>query len=238
MIIFPAIDIYNGNCVRLLKGNPEFCTNYGEPLEKAINYEKSGAEYLHIVDLNAAFDSNDKSNKKIIKKIISSIKIPVQLGGGIRSIDDIQECIDFGAKRVILGTLAYNSPDIVHSALKKYPNRIIIGMDSKDGYIAVKGWKQITEKSVFSMGKEFADMGIDTVLLTDISRDGTLCGVNANMSEEIQNKCKLNVIASGGVMDISDISILQKKNIYGVILGRSLYEGKIILTDALKYSRN
>lgn len=238
MIIFPAIDILDNQCVRLYKGDPNQKTVYGDPVEKAIKYQEDGAEYLHIVDLSAAFDSANKTNYEIIKKIASTINIPVQLGGGIRSLDDIAYRIEvLGASRVILGTIAYSSPNILKEALKRYQDKFVVGIDAKDGFLAIKGWQEITPKDVLTMGKELADMGVKTVLFTDISRDGVLSGINIQKTVEIQDHCGLNVIASGGAKDMSDIDKLCRANIYGVILGKSLYENTIDLKEAIKRSK-
>ncbi|HEY8423779.1 MAG TPA: 1-(5-phosphoribosyl)-5-[(5-phosphoribosylamino)methylideneamino]imidazole-4-carboxamide isomerase [Clostridia bacterium] len=235
MIIFPAIDILDNQCVRLYKGDPKQKTVYGDPLEKAFKFKEDGAQYLHIVDLNAAFDAQNKTNFDTIKKIASSVGLPVQLGGGIRSLDDIAYRIEvLGAERVILGTIAYSSPYILKEALKRFPDKIVVSIDAKDGYLAIKGWQEITPKDVLSMGKELADMGVKTVLFTDISRDGVMSGINIQKTVEIQKYCGLDVIASGGAKDLDDIERLAKANVYGVILGKSLYENAINLKDAIE----
>jgi phosphoribosylformimino-5-aminoimidazole carboxamide ribotide isomerase len=238
MIVFPAIDILDNQCVRLYKGDPTKKTVYGDPLEKAKIFEQAGAQYLHIVDLNAAFDSDDKTNFETIKKITSYVNIPVQLGGGIRSLDDISYRIEvLGAERVILGTIAYSSPYILKEALKRFSNKIVVGMDAKDGFLAIKGWQEITQKDVLRMGSDLKDIGVKTVLFTDISRDGVLSGINIPKTIQIQNQCGLDVIASGGAKDMSDIEELSKADIYGVILGKSLYENKIDLKKAIERSK-
>lgn len=238
MIVFPAIDILDNQCVRLYKGDPTKKTVYGDPLEKAKIFEQAGAQYLHIVDLNAAFDSDDKTNFETIKKITSYVNIPVQLGGGIRSLSDIVYRIEvLGAERVILGTIAYSSPYILKEALKRFSNKIVVGMDAKDGFLAIKGWQEITQKDVLRMGSELKDIGVKTVLFTDISRDGVLSGINIPKTIQIQNQCGLDVIASGGAKDMSDIEELSKADIYGVILGKSLYENKIDLKKAIERSK-
>lgn len=237
MIIFPAIDILDNQCVRLYKGDPTKKTIYGDPLEKAKVFEQAGAQYLHIIDLNAAFDSDDKTNFETIKKITSCVNIPIQLGGGVRSLDDIVYRIEvLGAQRVILGTIAYSSPYILKEALKRFSDKIVVGMDAKDGFLAIKGWQEITRKDVLEMGKELKDMGAKTVLFTDISRDGVLSGINITKTIQIQDQ-GLNVIASGGAKDMSDIKELCKAKIYGVILGKSLYENKIDLKKAIEWSK-
>lgn len=238
MIIFPAIDILDNQCVRLYKGDPNQKTIYGDPLEKALKFQEDGAEYLHIVDLSAAFDSASKTNFDTIKKIVSAVNIPVQLGGGVRSLEDIAYRIEvLGASRVILGTIAYSSPDILKEALKLYQEKIVVGIDAVNGYLAIKGWQEVTKKDVLTMGKELADMGVKTVLFTDISRDGVLSGINIQKTVEIQNHCGLNVIASGGAKDLNDIDKLRQAGIYGVILGKSLYENTIDLKEAIKRSK-
>lgn len=238
MIIFPAIDIMDGQSVRLVKGDPSKKTVYGNPLEKALAFKKAGAEYLHIVDLNAAFDSQNICNFEIIKDVIKTVDIPVQTGGGIRSMQDIAYRIEvLGAKRVILGTIAYTSHDILKDAIKRYGNRIVVGIDAKDGFLAVKGWQEITQKNILDMGLELKDLGVKTVLYTDISRDGNLQGINIQKTIEVQNHCGLNVIASGGAKDMDDVNKLCDAGVYGVILGKSLYENKIDLYTAINRSK-
>lgn len=239
MIVFPAIDIMDGQCVRLVKGDPNQKTVYGNPLEKALEFKKAGAEFLHIVDLNAAFDNNDNSNFDVIKDIIQTVNIPVQIGGGIRSFDDIAYRLEvLKAYRVILGTIAYTSSEILKDAVKKYGPKIVVGMDAKDGFLAVKGWQEITKKNIIDMGKELKDLGVHTVLFTDISRDGNLQGINIQKTIEIQNQCGLNVIASGGAKDMDDVNRLCEAGVYGVILGKSLYENKINLVEAINRSKS
>lgn len=235
MIIFPAIDIMDGQSVRLVKGDPNQKTVYGNPMEKAMAFKKAGAEYLHIVDLNAAFDSTDSVNSEIIKAIIKTVGINVQIGGGIRSMQDITYRLEnLGAQRVILGTIAYTSPQVLKDAVKRYGKRIVVGIDAKDGFLAVKGWQEITEKNILDLGTELKSIGIKTVLYTDISRDGNLQGINITKTIEVQNHCGLNVIASGGAKDMDDINQLCDARVYGVILGKSLYENKIDLIEAIQ----
>ena len=238
MIIFPAIDIMDGQSVRLVKGDPNKKTVYGNPLEKALAFKKAGAEYLHIVDLNAAFDSKNSCNYEIIKNIIKTVDIPVQIGGGIRSLQDIAYRLEVqGAKKVILGTIAYTSPNILLDAVKRYGERIVVGIDAKDGFLAVKGWQEITQKNILDMGIELKNLGVRTVLYTDISRDGNLQGINIQKTIEVQNHCGLNVIASGGAKDMNDVNKLCEAGFYGVILGKSLYENKIDLYEAINRSK-
>ena len=238
MIIFPAIDIMDRKSVRLVKGDPNQKTVYGDPLEKALAFKRAGAEYLHIVDLNAAFDSSSSINFDIIKEIKKTIDIKIQTGGGIRSLEDISYRLEtLGADREILGTIAYTSPDILRDAVKRYGERIIVGMDAKDGFLAVKGWQEITQKDILEMGIELKDIGVKTVLYTDISRDGNFKGINIQKTIELQEHCGLNIIASGGAKDIEDVNRLCDVGVYGVILGKSLYENKIDLNEAINRSK-
>lgn len=235
MKIFPAIDILNGRCVRLLYGDKNRVTDYGDPVDMAVKFWRAGAQYLHIVDLSAAFDHTDTVNYDTIKRIAAAVEIPFQLGGGVRDMDGIRLRLEeLGAARVILGTVAYSNPALLKEAAKAYGKRIVVGMDTLDGRIAVKGWTQTTEVTAEQMGSSLKELGIEVTVVTDISRDGALTGVNAAQCRDITAKSGIDVIASGGVKDINDIIRLKEYGVYGAILGRSLYEGTIDLEDAIK----
>ncbi len=233
MILFPAVDILDGRCVRLLYGDRNKVTDYGDPVETALKWQKAGAEYLHLVDLNGAFDYSDV-NRKILKEIAGSVKIKTQTGGGVRSLRDVGDRLESGITRVILGTAAYEDPGFVKECAKRFPGRVVCGVDCRDGFVAVKGWVEKTKKTGLEFSRELFDMGIDTVIFTDISRDGALTGVNVAACREMQDKTGLKVVASGGVSGYNDITALKAAGIYGAILGRALYTKSIDLVEALK----
>src|SRR5690554_5282835 len=184
MVIFPAIDIKGGKCVRLLQGRAEDETVYGnDPVEMALKWEQEGAEYLHVVDLDGAF-SGKSPNEKIIKKIAESISIPIQLGGGIRTMDKIQRLLnEYGIQRVVLGTAAVENTVLLKEAVERYGNRIVAGIDAKDGKVAIKGWVEKTDLSAVELGQEMKEIGIDTIIYTDIAKDGMLKGPNLKETE-------------------------------------------------------
>lgn len=233
MILFPAVDILDGRCVRLLYGDREKKTVYGEPLDYALKWQSAGATFLHLVDLNGAFDYS-KANFGALKEIAGSVKIKTQTGGGVRTIKDVEERLNLGITRVILGTAAYENPGFVKECVRKFPGRVICGIDCRDGFVAVKGWTEKTVKTDIEFASELKDVGVDTVVYTDISRDGALTGVNAESCKRLQAETGLNVIASGGVSGCGDIAVLKAAGIHGAVLGRALYTGAISLEEALK----
>jgi phosphoribosylformimino-5-aminoimidazole carboxamide ribotide isomerase len=237
MLLLPAIDIREGQCVRLYKGKKEETTIYSEnPVEVAEVWERMGAKMLHIVDLDAAF-SGYPQNLFIIEKIIKSVSIPVQVGGGIRNLDTINMILDKGVKRVILGTAAINNPELVGQAVKLHGEGIVIGIDSKDGYVAVEGWEETTHKRVLELAGEMAELGVKRVIYTDTSRDGTLEGPNIEATKMLAQKTSLNVIASGGISNLEDIekiTSLKPYGVEGVIIGKALYTGNVKLDEALR----
>ena len=233
MIIFPAIDMLDGRCVRLLYGDKNKVTDYGDPIEMAYRWKDLGAQYMHIVDLNGAF-SGQGVNLKILKEIASKVGIPVQCGGGIRTYEDVKMRLDAGVSRVILGTIAVKDPELTQQCLQDFPNQIVIGVDAKDDRIAVNGWEEKVDISPTELGLQYKAFGLQTVLYTDISRDGALQGVNTKATINLQNRTGLQVIASGGVSSLQDILALREGNVYGAIIGKALFSGAISLPEALK----
>ncbi len=232
MILFPAVDILNGQSVRLLHGNFDKVTVYGDPVEMARKWADQGAEYLHIVDLNGAREGKSV-NLSAIERIVRSVKIPVQLGGGIRTMSDIAERLDSGVKRVILGTVCCKDPEIVKQAVDKFgAERIVAGIDAKDGKVAVHGWEESSDLSPYELGKKMYSFGLRYAVFTDISRDGALTGVNTDSCVKMAQTTGLNVIASGGVSSPDDLKALKAKNLYGAILGKALYEKKFDVKEA------
>jgi len=235
MVIYPAIDIKEGRCVRLVKGDMNRATDYGEPWAMARKWQDSGAKYLHVVDLDAAF-AGRFINFEAVKKILEAVDIPVQLGGGIRSMEDIDARLDsLGLARVIIGTAAYEDPALVREALEKYPGRIAVGIDAKEGKVALHGWADVTEASPVELAMRMKSLGVDTVIYTDIARDGVLTGPNIPATREMIEKTGLRVIASGGISSLADIAAVKEAGAAGVIVGRALYTGNVELKEAMKY---
>jgi phosphoribosylformimino-5-aminoimidazole carboxamide ribotide isomerase len=231
MVIFPAIDLKDGRAVRLYKGEMESARVYGNPLDIAKKFEDMGAAWLHMVDLNGAFKGTPQ-NLKVIEEIRKNTSLKIQLGGGIRDEETIKRYIDLGINRLILGSVAAKNPDYVMELAKKYP--IAVGIDAKDGYVAVGGWAKKENIKAVDLAKKFANSEIECIIATDISKDGTLEGLNLDFVSEIEKNSKKNVIASGGVASENDIIKAKEKNIYGVIVGKAFYEGKIDLKKMFK----
>ena len=237
MLIIPAIDIKSGKCVRLFQGRMDKETVYSDdPVSVAKRWEDEGAEFLHIVDLDGAVSGVPK-NKEIIESIIKSVKIPLEVGGGVRNIETIKEYFSIGAKKVIIGTVAWENPILISEVCKMFPERIIVGIDAKNGNVAVRGWEDVTETSASTLAKRFEGMGISGIIYTDISRDGTLSGPNIDSIKSFAKSISIPVIASGGVSDINDIKNimkLKKHGVTGVIVGKALYSGAVNLKEAIK----
>ena len=233
MRLYPAIDILDNRAVRLLHGRRDKVTEYGDPVELAKKWQAAGAEILHTVDLNGAFDTSDV-NGSTISKIIKSLDIPVQLGGGIKSFERVKFCIEqLGASYVVLGTAAVLNPDIMQRACEKYGEKIVCGIDVKDGLVAVKGWVEVSNITAKTLADRVKKMGVKTVVFTDISRDGALTGVNVEATAHLQNASGMNIIASGGVRGLDDLKALKAKGAFGAIIGKALYTGDIDLREAL-----
>jgi len=232
MIIFPAIDLKDGKAVRLTKGVMQSAKIYSdEPFVLAKNFEEMGAKWLHIVDLNGAFVGEPK-NIKQIEKIRKHTNLKIQLGGGIRDEDTIKRYLDLGINRVILGSIAAKNPQKVIELADIYP--IAVGIDAKDGFVAINGWDKTEKIKAVELAKIYKNSKINCIIATDISRDGTLSGLNMDFILKIQQASQKDVIASGGVASIKDIEEVKKHNIYGVIVGKAFYEGKIDLKELLK----
>ncbi|MBN2406832.1 MAG: 1-(5-phosphoribosyl)-5-[(5-phosphoribosylamino)methylideneamino]imidazole-4-carboxamide isomerase [Elusimicrobia bacterium] len=240
MLIIPAVDIMNGNCVRLTQGSPSAGTVYSrEPLIVAKLWQAQGAQRLHVVDLDGAF-SGKIVNRKIILRITKELDIPVQVGGGIRDYDTIRDLLNNGVDKVIMGTSAIYDTELLKSAVKKWKKRIIVGIDSSSGKVAVGGWQSITDKSAVSLAAEIEGMGISQIIVTDIKKDGTLKGPNCKWIKKIAETVKIPVIASGGISSIDDIVRLKElklKNLAGVIVGKALYRDDVLLPAAIEAAR-
>ena len=240
MLILPAIDLRGGNCVRLVKGDFKQETIYSEhPEEIALRWEEGGAEFLHVVDLDGAL-AGEPQNMDAIKRILQAVKIPVEVGGGIRSMESIDRLLSIGVSRVILGSVAVHKEELVQEACSAYGNRIVVGIDAKKGIVATDGWEKSGDISAVELAKKLGTFGLETIIYTDISRDGTLSGVNVTETAHLARASGIKVIASGGVKSISDIEELKKRecdDIIGVIVGKSIYEGTLSLTEAIAASR-
>ena len=240
MVIFPAIDIRDGKCVRLFKGDFAQETVYGDkPEEMALKWQSLGGEFLHLVDLDGA-RAKKPINLEVIKKIVAAVKIPVELGGGIRTMENIDEVLALGVRRVILGSVAVQNPDLVKEACAKYGDRIVVGIDATDGIVAVDGWGVSGNVEASVLAKKMAEAGVKTIIYTDISRDGTLSGCNVEATAKLAEVSGINVVASGGVSNIEDIKALlpyADKGIEGVIVGKSIYTGSLDLQEAIRVAR-
>lgn len=234
MIVYPAIDVRNGKCVRLIKGEFEKESIYGEsPVEMAIRWQSEGAEYLHMVDLDGAKEGMSK-NLGVVQAVCKTLKIPVQLGGGIRTMDNVEEVLDSGVSRVILGTAAVRDQRFVKEVLNKYGSKIAIGIDAKDGFVAIEGWLETSSFRAVEFGRMMQQLGAGTIIYTDISKDGMLTGPNLGAMEEMAKALDIDVIASGGVAGLSDIEALRSTGVTGVITGKALYIDAFKLGDAIK----
>ncbi len=237
MNIFPAIDLYEGKAVRLLKGEYEKMTVYSDnPAEFAQDFEKQGAKFLHIVDLEGA-KSGTTPNLDTIKKIIDSADLFVEVGGGIRSMEVISEYISAGVDRVILGTAAVNDEEFLKTALSAYGDKIAVGVDIKDGFVAIKGWTEKSEYSCFDFCKKIQDLGVKTIICTDISKDGAMQGTNHELYRELSQKFNVAITASGGVSSLDDVKKLANLGIYGAIIGKAYYTGAISIKEAIEVAK-
>ncbi len=234
MIIFPAIDIKNGKCVRLIKGNFNKITSYEDsPANQAIKYFQSGFTDIHIVDLDGALQGKPV-NSISIKKIIKKVKSRIQIGGGIRTINDINNWIEIGVDKVVMGTAAVENTDLLKTACNKFKNKIAVALDVKDGLIALSGWKKQTNISAIDYIKEIQNFGVSRIIYTDINKDGTKKGPNIKDTIELSGNAKIPLVISGGVSSIEDIKkikLLNNPNIEGVIVGKSIYDGDIKISD-------
>lgn len=235
MKIIPAVDIKNGRCVRLSQGKADQETVYSDnPQEMAEHWDEEGAPLIHVVDLDGAFEGSPK-NSEIVKKIIYSSSGDIQVGGGIRTLSSIEEYIKAGAYRVILGTIAQKEPDFVEQACKKFPGKIIVGIDARDGFVAVKGWVEVSDQRATDLAEKMRNYGIAGFIFTDISRDGMLQGPNLGSIKEFAEAAQLPVIASGGVSrleDIKNLIKLESSGVEGVIIGKALYDKTLSYRDA------
>ena len=233
MIIFPAIDIKENKCVRLLQGDFDKVNIYGDdPSAMAKRWEDKNAQFIHIVSLNGA-RGEGKVNDESIKKILSTVNIPIQIGGGIRSQERVQELLNMGVNRVIVGSIAIKNKELLKKLVKKYKEKIVVSIDAKNGKVAVQGWEEISDVDSLELCKELEQIGVKTIVYTDISKDGMMIGPNFNIYEKLSKETNLDIIASGGVTTIEDVKRLKDMDLYGAIIGKALYENKIELKEVL-----
>jgi len=233
MNLFPAIDIRDGKCVRLIQGDYGKQQIFGDPIEMAKKWEVAGAKFLHIVDLDGALVGEAK-NLFAIQLILETIHIPIQLGGGIRSLEKVEQLLEMGVSRVILGSAALRDEQFLDKALEIYGSAIAVSIDAKNGFIATDGWTKTSEVDAISFAKKLEEKGCQTIVYTDIAKDGMLSGPNFVELEKINRETTMDVIASGGVSSLEDLRKLKALNMYGAIIGKAIYTGKINLELALK----
>lgn len=237
MILFPAIDLKNGQCVRLRHGDMSQATIFNDnPANQAMQFERQGFSWLHLVDLDGAF-AGRPVNADAVDDIIKSVGIPVQLGGGIRTMKQIDIWLQKGVRRVILGTAALRDPDLVRHACRRYPGHVAVGIDAKNGFVAVQGWAETSNMTAIDLAIRFADSGVAAIIFTDIDRDGVLEGLNINSTLAVARAVDISVIASGGLASMKDIERLVEPDcqiLAGAVSGRALYDGRIDIERALR----
>lgn len=238
MIFFPAIDLKDGQCVRLFRGEMDKVTVFNDDAgAQAKAFADAGCEWLHAVDLNGAFEGKPV-NGDAVRSILSAIDIPVQLGGGIRNLDTIAYWLDAGIRRVILGTIALRDPDLVREACKEFPEQVAVGIDARDGFVAVEGWAEVSQMKAFDLADMFEDAGVAAIIYTDISRDGAMQGPNVEATTGLAAAISTPVIASGGVSSMQDLLLLKDAGgglLEGVISGRAVYDGEIDPAEAVEF---
>jgi phosphoribosylformimino-5-aminoimidazole carboxamide ribotide isomerase len=241
VILFPAIDLKDGSCVRLVQGDMGQATIFNDnPAEQALTFERQGFEYLHLVDLDGAF-AGKPINADAVKAILDAVSIAVQLGGGIRDLRTIERWLEKGIERVIIGTAAVRDPDLVREAARLYPARIAVGIDARNGLVAIEGWAATAQMSALDLGRRFEDAGVAAIVYTDISRDGVMKGLNVEATLALAEATSIDVIASGGLASIADVERLLQPDcarLAGAITGRALYDGRLDAAEALALIKN
>ena len=235
MLIFPAIDIMGGKPVRLFKGEFSTAQRVAEDaLETAMQFQKAGAEWIHMVDLDGSLKKK-RVNTDVFLSVAKNTKLKVEVGGGIRTIEDIDFYVNHGIERVILGSVALKNPALVKEAVQSFGgNKIVVGIDAKNGYAATEGWTESSDVYFTELAKQMEDIGIKTIIYTDISKDGTLSGPNIKQLVELNNAVSCDIVASGGITDLNDIIALRNEKLYGAICGKSIYSGTLELRDAIE----
>ncbi len=237
MLIIPAIDIKNGQCVRLRQGRAEEETVYGaDPVAMACRWQAEGGKYLHVVDLDGAFEGRPV-NAALVRNVVDEVSIPVEVGGGIRTYKDVEDYLEAGVDRVIIGTRAVESPFWLRVLCDRFPKRVAVGVDARDGKVAVKGWKLVTQMTAVELIAQLEDYGIAALLYTDISKDGMMEGPNFEGIAAVQKQTKIPIVASGGVSHIDHVKRLAQMKVYAAIIGRALYTGDIELAAAIQAAK-
>ena len=237
MNIIPAIDLYGGKAVRLVKGDYAKVTVYSDtPVEVAKQFEAAGAKYLHLVDLDGAKDGTT-ANFDTIKQIVENTGLSVDVGGGIRDMGRVEKYVDIGVDRVIIGTAAVTDPDFLREAVRRFGDKIVVGVDIKDGYVAIKGWTEVSELTLSDLCRTLSEIGVSMVICTDISKDGMMSGTNLDLYRSMAAELDLNIIASGGVSSMEDVRALAQMDIHGAIIGKAYYTGAISLREAIEVAK-
>ena len=233
MIIFPAIDLRGGKCVRLIQGDFDKETVYSDdPQATALKWQSMGAKFLHVVDLDGARVGSPQ-NLDAIKKILDAVTVPIEVGGGIRTLDDAEKLLSLGVRRVILGSVAVENISLVEAAVQKFGDKIVVGIDARGGFVAVHGWEKSSEVTVGVLAKKIVAAGVKTIIYTDISKDGMLSGVNADSFANLAKFSGAEIVASGGVKSLEDIRALKAAKVAGVIVGKAIYTGSLDLKSAI-----
>ncbi len=237
MKIFPAIDLFSGKAVRLYKGNYAEMTIYSDnPSEIARDFYSKGAKFMHVVDLEGA-KNGETPNIETVKSLVKAADMFVEVGGGIRSIEVAERYVDAGVSRIILGTAALTDRAFLSDAIRRFGEKVAVGVDVKDGMVAIKGWTETSEKSGAEFCRELEELGVSTVICTDISKDGAMLGTNRELYKTLSRDCSMNIIASGGVSSIEDVKALREMGLYGAIIGKAYYTGAIDLREAIEVAR-
>jgi phosphoribosylformimino-5-aminoimidazole carboxamide ribotide isomerase len=238
MIVIPAIDLKQGRCVRLLQGRKSDVTVYSDdPVAMAQEFAAAGAEMIHVVDLDGAFSEAGSPNRAVVKRIVAAVEVPVEFGGGVRTLADAQELCESGVERVVLGTVAAESPELLKEFVSRFSSRICVGIDARDGQVMTRGWEAASSVMAVDLAREVADCGVERVIYTDISRDGMLVGPNVEQTLAVAQAANVKVTASGGVSSLDDLRRLRdldEPRIDSVIVGKALYEGKFKLEEAIR----
>ena len=238
MRLYPAIDMIDGQCVRLVQGDYSQKTTFSEdPLAVALRWQEQGGELIHLVDLDGA-RNGEMPNFDTVCRIAKELDIPVEIGGGIRDMRAVSQYLEHGVHRVILGTAAIKSPEFVKEAVREYGKRIVVGIDAKDGMVAISGWEEVSRISALSLAKQMEEIGVSTLIYTDIATDGMLKGPNLSAMQEMAEYVSVDVVASGGVSSLNDLEQLKKTGVEGAIVGKALYTGHIKLTDAVRICKS
>jgi phosphoribosylformimino-5-aminoimidazole carboxamide ribotide isomerase len=236
--IFPAIDLYDGKAVRLYKGDYAQMTVYSEnPVEIALDFKKQGAKYMHVVDLEGA-KTGDTPSLETIKKLVQSADMFIEVGGGVRSLEVVEKYLSIGVNRVILGTAAVTDTEFLKEAVSRYKEKIAVGVDIKDGFVAIKGWTEKSKLNAFDFLRQLEKIGVKTIICTDISKDGAMQGANYELYKKLREELSMDFIASGGVSDIEGVKILSSYNLYGAIIGKAYYTGAISIKQAIEVAND